>query len=81
MVNNQQINTDTYQEQVYAWTVGGDNILFNQNGFESTSGLCHQVKWLLKERGDRNTSLDKVLCRNVIKNRGKESWEHFKTLF
>lgn len=44
MVDNQQINTDAYQEQVYAWTVGGDNILFNQDVFESTTGLCHRVK-------------------------------------
>lgn len=44
MVDNQQINTDAYQEQANAWTVGGDNILFNQDGFESTSGFCHPVK-------------------------------------
>lgn len=81
MVDNQQINTDAYQEQANAWTVGGDNILFNQDGFESTSGFCHPVKWLLKKWADRNTSLDKVLCRNVIKNRVQESWEHLKTLF
>lgn len=44
MVNNQQINTDANQEQVYARTVGGGNILFNQDTFVSTTGLCHQVK-------------------------------------
>jgi len=73
MVNNQQINTDSYQEQVYVWTVGGDNILLNQAVLESATGLGGQVTRLLKELADRNLSLGKILYRNVINSREKEA--------
>lgn len=64
-VNNQQINTHSYQEQVYVWTVGGDNILLNQDVFESTTGLCDPVTWFLKKLADRNPRLDKVSFKEM----------------
>lgn len=81
MVNNQQINTDSYQQHVYVWTVGGDNILLNQDVFESTTGLCEQVIWFLKELADRNPSLGKILYRNLTKSREKEAWGPFQRIF
>lgn len=81
MVNNQQINTDSYQQQVYVWTVGGDNILLNQAVFASTTGLCDHVIRFLKELADRNLGLGKFLCRNVIKSREKKHGDIFREYF